>query len=166
MSNSEMLIPIKVLKSNNSAVEIYKQFEDKINHANFSEIPTIDKLKKTLQKENIKTLNEIIQRKNESNNWSIELNMETQNKHIIWANSISNAKLECIFIGTENDSIQNKMKLAEIISSQFGQLLYYSMTGEGFIIEHNEAADIIEKKYLEEFKSSREWKQTLKDEIE
>ena len=92
--------------------------------------------------------------------------METQNKHVIWANSISNAKLECIFIGTENDSIQNKMKLAEIISSQFGQFLYYSMTGEGFVIEHNEEADTIEKKYIEEFKSSREWKQTLKDETE
>ena len=37
------------------------------------------------------------------------------------------------------------------------------MTGEGFVIEPDEELDKIEKKYLTEFKNSRDWKQKLKN---
>lgn len=156
-----MLIPTKVLKLNDSTVGIFQQFKERITKLNFSEIPSIDSLKQTLIKEKIQTSNEIIVTKNDLKKWSIELDMKINNKHLIWSNSISNDKLECIFIGTENDSVQNKAKLAKIIASRFGQLLYFSMTGEGFIIENNEDADTIETKYRKEFEESREWKQKL-----
>lgn len=146
MSNSEMLIPLKVLKSNSFAFEIYQQFRKSITELSFSEIPTIEKLKQTLRKENIQTLNEIDNTKNESNGWSIELKMSPQQKITIWAKSLVNAKLECIFIGTENDTTRSKAKLAKIISSEFGFLLYYSMTGEGFIVDPKDDEDSILKK--------------------
>ena len=123
MSNSEMLIPIKVLKNNESAGSIKQQFEEYIDFSGFSEIPTIDSLKELFTKENIQILNEVIRPGKDKKNWRLDLKIENNNKLTIWANSLSNNELECLFIGTENDSVRNKAKLAKIISGYFGCLL-------------------------------------------